>query len=205
MGKMGQLLRFGRLVAGMGFIAAILGGQAVASPFVVFPKAGQLTSADGRFVVRNVDPEGAPGAFVGTFHSLWLTEVATGRSRKLCDYLGVAAVGWSSKDFLIVTQYVGKKNSRALVYSANGGEEPVMLDQPALIGMVPVEMRETLRGNDHVFVEGLSVEGETLRLRVWGYGLHDPNGFRWNCEYSLVGRRHLVRSFRTRIIREKVN
>lgn len=183
---MAHTLRFRRRLAGIGLVVAILAGQAVASPFVVFPKAAQLASADGRFVVRNVDPQGAPGAFVGTFHSLWLMDVATGRSRKLCDYLGVAAVGWSSKDFLIVTQYVGKRNSRALVYSALGDQEPVLLDQPALIGMVPVETRETLRRNDHVFVEGLSVEGETLHLRVWGYGLHDPNGFRWNCEYSLA-------------------
>jgi len=183
---MAHTLRFGRLLSCLGLLVAALVRPAVASPFVVFPKAEQLASADGRFVVRNVDPEGATGAFVGTFHSLWLTDSATGSSRKLCDYLGVAAVGWSSQDLLIVTQYVGKKNSRVLVYSALGDEGPAMLDEHALIGMVQIEDRETLRGNDHVFIEGSSVEGETLRLRVWGYGFHDPNGFRWNCMYSLA-------------------
>ena len=125
------------------------------------------------------------GEFVGTFRSLWLFEVATGRSRKLCDYVGVAAVGWSGADFVVVTQYLSKRTSRALVFPMPGPGEPVLLDQPTLIRMVPPELRETLRKNDHVFVEGSKVEGETLYLRVWGYGQHDANGFRWGCEYSL--------------------
>jgi hypothetical protein len=33
---------------------------AQAAPFVVFPKAGQLPSPDGRFVVRNTDRKGSP-------------------------------------------------------------------------------------------------------------------------------------------------
>jgi hypothetical protein len=35
-----------------------------------------------------------------------------------------------------------------------------------------------------VFVEGSRVEQDTLHLSVWGYGPHDPNGFRLRCEYS---------------------
>lgn len=158
---------------------------APANQFVVFPKAGELVSPDGRYVVRNEENGAAGSDFVGTFRSLWLIEVATGHSRKLCDYIGVAAVAWSNNDFLIITQYLNKKTSRALVFSAAGPEESVMLDKPTLIRLVPTELRATLRENDHVFVEGSRVVGETLHLRVWGYGQHDPNGFRWRCEYSL--------------------
>ena len=178
-------MRRWRMMLGLAVMVTIAIVTAYANPFVVFPKAGELASPDGRFVVRNAEREGADSDFVGTFRSLWLIEVATGRSRKLCDYLGVAAVAWSNNDFLVITQYLNKKTSRALVLSAAGPEDPLMLDMPTLIRLVPAELRATLRENDHVFVEGSRVEGETLHLRVWGYGQHDPNGFRWRCEYAL--------------------
>ena len=159
--------------------------RAPAAPFVVFPKAGELVSPDGRFVVRNAEREGAASEFIGTFHSLWLTETATGRSRKLCDYVGVAAVAWSNHDFVVVSQYVSKRTSRALVFSASGSEEGIMLDSATLGRLVPAELRSALRENDHVFVEAVGVEEDTLRLSVWGYGRHDPDGFRWHCAYGL--------------------
>lgn len=156
-----------------------------AGTFVVFPKAGELASPDGRFVVRNADIKHSAGEFAGAFRSLWLIESATGRSRKLCDYLGVAAVGWSSEDFLIVTQYVSKKNSRVLVFLAADPDSSIMLDPGTLTQLVPAETRGSLRENDHVFVEGSRVEEETLYLRVWGYGRRDMDGFRWSCKYGL--------------------
>lgn len=171
-------------VLGVAVTAAVLCSQTMASSFVVFPKAGELPSPDGRFVVRNAEHEGSASEFVGTFHSLWLIELASGRSRKLCDYLGVAAVAWSSHDFLIVTQYA-KRTSRALVFSATGTEDSVVLDEPTLIRLVPVELRPALRENDHVFVEASAVEDNIFRLAVWGYGQHDAKGFRWHCDYAL--------------------
>ncbi len=162
---------------------AILISQAVAAPFVLFPKAKELASPDGRFIVRNAERKTAPNEFVGTSLSLWLVEKATGRARKLCDYIGVAAVAWSNSDFLVVTEYVGKRTSRALVFSAADAIDPVVLDQRTLLRLIPVDLRATLRENDHVFVEASHVAEQTLHLRVWGYGQHDPSGFRWHCEY----------------------
>lgn len=156
-----------------------------AAPFVVFPKAGQSISPDGRFVVQNEESDRAAGEFVGTFHSLWLTEKSTGKSRKLCDYVGVAAVAWSGNDFLVVTQYVSKKTSRALIFPLSSEEAPTVLDAPTLGRAIPWERRTFLQQNDHVFVEASRLENDTLQLRVRGYGQHDPQGFRWHCEYKL--------------------
>lgn len=104
----------------------------------------------------------------------------------MCDYVGVAAAGWSSNnDWLVVTQYVGKRTSRALVFSAAMLEDPLMIDKATLTRLVPAELRPALRENDHIFIEGSRVEEETLYLAVWGYGQHDQNGFRWRCEYAL--------------------
>jgi len=165
-------------------IAFNLGAQA--APFVVFPKAGELASQDGRYVVRNIDPGAHPSEYLGTFHSLFLEEMATGRTRKLCDYVGVAAVTWTKNDLLIMTEYLSKHTSRALIFAADNSRDTVVIDQPLLTTLVPVNLRPQLRENDHVFVEPMQVDGETLSLRVWGYGKHDANGFRWLCKYSLV-------------------
>ncbi|MGD0163875.1 MAG: hypothetical protein ABSB39_15510 [Candidatus Sulfotelmatobacter sp.] len=160
---------------------------AQASPFVVFPKAGQLPSPDGRFVVRNTDRKAPLSEYVGTFHSLVLEDTASGLSRELCDYVGVAAVAWAQNDVVIVTQYVSQHTSRALVFVADNSRDPVVIDKPLLTNLVPVNLRAQLRENDHVFVEASQIEGEMLTLRVWGYGKHDANGFSWRCEYNLLG------------------
>jgi hypothetical protein len=156
-----------------------------AAPFSLFPKAGHLASPDGRFEVREVDLREPGSEFSGIFHSLWLVETTTGRSRKLCEYVGVAAVAWSEKDSLMVTQYLSKKTSRALIFATTSTQEPVVLDVPTLIRMVPVGLRPALRENDHAFVEASRLEGDIFYFQVWGYGQHDRNGFHWNCEYGL--------------------
>jgi len=173
------------VVLGAPVIVALLGIQTFAGPFVVFPKAGQLVSPDGRFVVRNVEREAKATEFAGNFRSLWLTEIHTGRTRKLCDYVGIAAVAWSGNDSLIVTQYLTQETSRALIFSVTVAEEPIVVDVPGLIRLVPAELRPALKENDHVFVEASRLEGESLFFRVWGYGKHDADGFRWRCEYNL--------------------
>ncbi len=167
-------------------VAFALQSRASGAPFVVFPKAAQLPSPDGRFVVVNRDREAPMSQYVGTFHFLELLETATGRTRELCDYVGVASVGWSSSDRIIVTQYVSKRTSRALVFTASDSREPVVIDKSFLTTLVPVELRPHLRENDRVFVEASRVEGEILALHVWGYGQHDANGFSWNCDYNLL-------------------
>jgi hypothetical protein len=157
-----------------------------AVPFVVFPKAAPLPSPDGRYVIRNTDREAPLSEYVGTFHFLLVEDTANGRSRKLCDYVGVAAVAWANNDLIIVTQYVSKYASRALVFDAADSRDPVVIDKPLLTKLVPVDLRPQLRENDHVFVEASRIEGETLTLRVWGYGKHDARGFSWRCEYNLL-------------------
>jgi hypothetical protein len=157
----------------------------LATPTVVFPNAGELRSPDGRFLVRNAEREAPSRDFVGTFRSLWLIDSATGQSRKLCDYVGVAAVRWSDNEHLVITEYVATKSSRALLFSAHPSEEPVMLDKAAVIGLVPAQSRTILREDDHVFVEAIGVQQGVLALTVWGNGQHDRRGFRWRCNYDL--------------------
>lgn len=175
--------RFGAPVC---VVLVALSLQSLAASFVLFPKAGRLLSPDGRFEVRDAERPGAASDFVGSFHSLWIVDESNGSSRKLCDYMGVAAVEWAGNDFLLVTEYVGKKTSRAFVFPPLAGHDALVIDASSLQKSVPPELRETLRGNDHVFVEASSLAKGTFYFRAWGYGQHDKSGFRWNCQYTLV-------------------
>lgn len=168
-----------------GLLALVAAYSFASGPFVLFPKAERLGSPDGRFVVSTSERQASPSEFAGTFDSLWLTEVATGRTRKLCDYFGVAAVAWSGNDFLVVTEYLGKKTSRALILSVGRPEDSVTLDSAALMLLIPVALQATLRQNDHVFVEATSVESGVAHFEVWGYGPDEARGFRWRCQYNL--------------------
>ncbi len=165
-----------------GFVLLLVGMAAAAGPFAVFPQAGELVSPDRRLIVRNVDAERPAAEFVGTFHSLWLSDIASGRSRKICDYVGMAAVAWSGNDYVVITQYVSKKSSRALVFPARVEEDPIVLDVSLLARTAPDGLREALEKNDHTFVEASRFENKVLYVRVWGYGKRDPSGFRWNCQ-----------------------
>ncbi len=132
-----------------------------------------------------MEPSGAAGELVGAPRSLWVIELPTGRSRKLCDYLGLAAVAWSNDHSILITQYVGKKASRALIFLDARNGEAVMLDSGTLLQLLSVDWRPTLRENDHLFVEATGLEQGIFQFRVWGYGKHDPSGFRWKCGYQL--------------------
>ena len=172
-------------VLGVLWLVVELTRLGLAEPFVLFPKAGELRSPDGRYVVRNAERTAPTTEFVGVARSLWLTDGATHRSRKLCDYLGVAAVAWSGNEYIVMTEYVGKKTSRARVFPVDESGEAFVLDKPSLLRVLPAESRDTLEKSDHVFVEASRVEDGTLSLHVWGYGTHDRNRFRWVCAYEL--------------------
>lgn len=174
-----------RRSAALAVLVTALAALSAAEPFVLFPKAAELFSPDRRLVVRNAEQEATPGDLIGSSRSLWLVDVATHRARKLCNYLGVAAVRWSANDFVLVTEYVTKKTSRVWVFPIAEGVSPVVLDKPSLVRMIPVQLRDVLRENDHVFLEASRVKAGVLLLRVWGHGAHDRKGFQWNCGYDL--------------------
>jgi hypothetical protein len=42
-----------------------------------------------------------------------------------------------------------------------------------------------LVGNDHVYIAASKLDGNTLALRLWGYGAQDVKGFYFSCDYTL--------------------
>lgn len=157
---------------------------ASAENFATFPEQKEFASPDKRYVLRSIDPPRGPSDFSGAFHSLVLEDRLTGQSRRLYDYLSKVAVAWSGERIL-VTDYVSRRSARALVLSADPRSDAYIVDRIDLAGRIPGTQAACLRGNDHVFVEAVRMEGRTLTLRVWGYGAHDRNGFRIQCDLNL--------------------
>jgi hypothetical protein len=171
-------------------VAFLLAAQVGAQQFTTFPDRPELRSPDGRFLIRSFDHAAGPSDFSGVFRSLILEELPSGRSWALYSYVGRVAVAWSENRFIIVTDYVNKRTSRALVFAIDSRVDPftveqVTLDKVQLARLVPSEQNVHLLANDHVFVEVTRVEGGALILRVWGYGARDPKGFRLACQYDL--------------------
>jgi hypothetical protein len=158
---------------------------AVAEQFAVFPDRRELRSPDGRFVVRSVEHPTTRGEFSGLFRALILEEVATGVEHDLYNYIGRVGVAWSGSNVLIVTDYASKRTARALVFRLDRPNEYLVIDKPHLMAQLQEGHRAQLERNDHVYLEVSRIEGDSLVLRVWGYGVRDPDGFRFQCAYPL--------------------
>ena len=167
-------------------LLSVLASQlALAEEFAVFPDRRELRSPDGRFVICSVEHPAPRGEFSGIFRTLILKEISTGTERNLYNYIGRVGVAWSDSNVLIVTDYASKRTARALVFRVDRPNEYVIINKPHLMSQLQEERRVHLERNDHVYLEVSRIEGNSLVLRVWGYGARDPNGFRFQCAYPL--------------------
>ncbi|MGO9305536.1 MAG: hypothetical protein ACLP3R_17870 [Candidatus Korobacteraceae bacterium] len=163
--------------------SALLG---LGEKFATFPSsANELPSPNGRFLVRSIGYGAAPGNFSGKFHALVLETRETGKLRKLCDYLGKVMVSWAADDVLFVNDYYTARGSRVLVFVTDEAIPPLVIDRNRMVKLLdPITSRHLL-SNDHVFIAASKLEGDTLALRLWGYGTQDAKGFVLSCDYSL--------------------
>ena len=173
-----------RMWSGLVVCACLALPVALAEPFVTFPEQKELVSPDGRYVLRSIEPPRDASNFSWIFHCLVLEDRETGKSRRLYDYLHKVSAAWSGHR-IIATDYVSRRGARALVFSVDPKADAYIVDRIALADRVPSPLASHLQLNDHVFVEAVRMDGSTLVLRAWGYGAHDPGGFRLACELNL--------------------
>jgi len=138
-------------------------------------------------------PRPALPTSAGVFRSLILEELPRGQSWALYNYVSRVAVACSGDRFVVVTDYVSQRTSRALVFAIDSRGDPfaveqVTLDKVQLARLVPAEQDVHLLANVHVFVAVTRVEKDALILRTSGYGAHDPKGFRLACQCDLRAR-----------------
>ena len=91
-----------------------------AEQFAVFPDRKELRSPDGKFVIRSVDYAPRPHEFSGPFRSLILQNTTDGSARELYHYVGRVGVAWSGNNFLIVTDYVKRRQPAHSCFASTG-------------------------------------------------------------------------------------
>lgn len=161
--------------------SALLGGK-----FETFPgTTNELPSPNGQFLVRSVSYGVAPGDFSGKFHALVLEDRRCGKSRNLYDYLGKVMVFWSADNVLVVNDYYTDRGARVLLFVTDEAIPPVVIDKNRMIQLLDPVAGRHLIGNDHVYIAASKLEGNTLALRLWGYGALDAKGFYFSCDYTL--------------------
>jgi hypothetical protein len=60
----------------------------------------------------------------------------------------------------------------------------VVIDKNRMVKLLDPITSRHLIGNDHVYIAASKLEGDTLALRLWGYGAQDAKGFYFSCDYS---------------------
>jgi len=143
----------------------------------------QLKSPNGRYVVENVDSDKEP------HHTLLLKNIETGAVRTLCTYQRHVTLLWSPDGKkLAVNDYAGSDFSKALLFSVDQDGSPKDIGAELLQSLKESPDRKSLVDNHHVYFAVSGWEGnDTLRLKAWGHGDIDPNGFSRHYLYHLGG------------------
>jgi hypothetical protein len=149
---------------------------------VSFPGSAEAKDPTGRFTVVAVaaDARGATG------YDLRLRVEKTGATRALVSFVRSALVFWSPDgNALAVTDRRSGERSTVLLFHP---ERPGTLDLDAELAKTLGPLPERDR-NGHVYLEVVRwLNAKTLRVRLRGYGEHDPEGFDELFDYDLGGR-----------------
>lgn len=151
---------------------------------VAFPGAAEAKDPTGRYAVVYVAPDAK--AVDGGRHQLRLRVEKSGAARHLLSFDSSAAVYWAPDgNALAVTDRRGSAASTVLLYfPQRPGETDLDAELAKTLGPLPERT-----GNGHVYLEAVRwLNPKTLRVRLRGYGKHDPEGFDELFDYDLGGR-----------------
>ena len=139
-------------------------------------------SPDGQHVIHNVDYNTKE-----PYHRLLLEDTKTHTTRKLLTYERWVDVFWSpSGAEVMVDDHGGSDFENTYIYSVQDTSHRVDIGEE--FRRQNPSGRLLFKKNDHVYVDGLGwVNETTVKIRLWGYGEHDPKGFERLLEYKLNG------------------
>jgi hypothetical protein len=157
-------------------------GQAKAQTRRSFPgERSTSKSPNGRYVLHNIDDDTSEPS-----HQLILEDLSKHTSSKLISYNRSVDVLWSpGGSKLIVNDHGGSDFTEAYVFIL--GESLRKID-------LTDELNRKYSGsarifkNHHVYLEGISwLDEKRIKIKVFGYGEADPDGFVKFFEYTIAG------------------
>ncbi len=163
------------------FLALICPAAIYSSRLQEFPGAQtELKSPDGRYSVVNIDSDKEP------HHSLMLKNIGNGSVAPLHQYGRHVSVLWSpDSKKLVVNDYTGSSSATSLIFFVDRSAT-LDLQKELLKSLGESPDKISLTDNHHVYVVVSKwVDGQRVRLRVWGYGEVDPKGFSWQYVYTV--------------------
>ena len=161
-------------------LALLLLAGALATPPepVAFPKAREAKDPTGRFTVVSSPVAGGASGF-----ELRLEGGTTPRAFR--SFRGTAVVFWSPDgNAVAVTDRRSGGATAWLFFPERPGEVDLDAELSKALGPLPERS-----GNAHVFLEVVRwLDARRLRLRLHGWGKHDPEGYDELFDYELGGR-----------------
>lgn len=157
--------------------------QLISFPGVV----SQVTSPDKKYVLINVDSESEEQASsLGGNHALYLRKVETDEQTRIYSYNRHVEVLWSPKSGrLLVNDFGGSDFSIPRIFSVHHPAKPLDLRE-----QLKQKMRNhrSIFDNHHVYIVGTEwLSEDKLKIKIYGYGDIDPDGFVLWFEY-LIGK-----------------
>ncbi|MCI0595873.1 MAG: hypothetical protein L0Z48_04945 [candidate division Zixibacteria bacterium] len=152
--------------------------------FSPFPGLSEVSSPDGRYLLRNVDVEEGGGYN----HKLFLRDTKTNTEREIYSYDRRVDALWSKDGKgLIINDHGGSDYTDCIVFQFN--KEIEKYNVTVLLRSRAIKYKKSIVGNHHVYIEGEKwITNKRIKVRITGYGEVDPDGFSMWYEYAVGGK-----------------
>ncbi len=157
-------------------VTSAIGGEEL----IRFPgEITEIISPSGKYVLYNVDNEKGEHN-----HILFLKENKKEKDIELYSYKRYVEILWSPiGNSLIINDHGGSDYTNSIIFILDG--ERKMID-------IGKELKKKLGdnksifGNHHVYIEGIKwIDENKLKVKIYGYGDIDPDGFALLYEYTI--------------------
>jgi hypothetical protein len=139
---------------------------------VSFPPRSRAVSPNGRYVIVGVDSDKEP------YHTVFLHDRRLKTRRKLFNYDRWIELLWNpdSKSFAL-TDHAGSDFSECRIIPVDEKAQSIDVWDETVKGSAAREKRSFLE-NHHVYIAAKEwISSKTLKVKVWGYGELDLDGF----------------------------
>jgi hypothetical protein len=139
---------------------------------ISFPEHSHAVSPDGRYLISGVDSDSEP------FHTVFLDDHRLTTRRKLFNYGRGIEILWNpdSKSF-VLNDYAGSDYSECRIISVDEKVQSINVWDKIVKKATTKEQRSLLE-NHHVYIAAKQwISSKTLKVKVWGYGEVDHDGF----------------------------
>lgn len=164
-----------------------LTATAASQKVIQFPgEISQIASPNGRYVLVNIDSESEEQTLsLGDNHALYIRDLKTGKEKKIYTYGRHIKTLWSPRgNRLMISDYGGSDYANCIIFFFDTARDPINVQEQLREKM---KYNKSIFDNHHVYIVGTKWFSENrVKIKIFGHGNIDPNGFTLWYEY-LIG------------------